>query len=51
MATSAIWIAVASIVATFDVTKAVDANGDVIEPKNDTRPGLVWLVSGHAQCV
>ncbi|KAG6814877.1 hypothetical protein H0H87_006843, partial [Tephrocybe sp. NHM501043] len=35
MAFSAVWIAVASIVATFDITKARDANGEIIEPSQD----------------
>lgn len=47
MAISAIWIAVASIVATFDITKAVDENGDTIEPVNETRTGLAWSVFGY----
>jgi hypothetical protein len=32
MAFSAIWIAVASLIAAFDITKAVDENGEIIEP-------------------
>ncbi|KAF9459105.1 cytochrome P450 [Collybia nuda] len=43
MATSAIWIAVALMVATFDITKAVDEDGNVIEPKNETRTGLACV--------
>ena len=31
MAFSALWIAIATLVAAFDITKAVDANGDIIE--------------------
>ena len=32
MAESAVWITIASILAAFNITKAVDENGEVIEP-------------------
>jgi len=32
MASSAVWIAIASIIATFDIAKAVDEDGKVVEP-------------------
>ncbi|KAG5650137.1 hypothetical protein H0H81_000560, partial [Sphagnurus paluster] len=32
MAFSAVWITMASIIATFDISKAVDNNGRIIEP-------------------
>lgn len=35
MAFSAIWIAIASMVATFDITKALDDHGNTIEPSHD----------------
>jgi hypothetical protein len=41
MATSSVWIAVASILATFDITKAVGEDGKVIEPNHAYFPGLV----------
>ncbi|KAG6908817.1 hypothetical protein DXG01_003170 [Tephrocybe rancida] len=44
MAFSAIWIAVASIAATYDITKARDANGDVIEPSHEYSSTLAWCV-------
>ncbi|KAG6908814.1 hypothetical protein DXG01_003167 [Tephrocybe rancida] len=42
MVQSAVWIAVASLVAAFDITKEVDSNGQVVEPTYDFLPGLVW---------
>lgn len=42
MAFSAVWIAVASLVATFDITKDVDENGNVIEPSHEYLSALVW---------
>ncbi|KAJ7871939.1 cytochrome P450 [Mycena leptocephala] len=41
MALSSIWITVVSILATFDITKAVDENGNVIEPSYDYLSGLI----------
>ncbi|KAF8064878.1 cytochrome P450 [Lyophyllum atratum] len=41
MAASAIWIAVASIVSTFDITKAIDEEGNVIEPSHEYMCSLV----------
>jgi hypothetical protein len=41
MATSSVWIAVASILATFDITKAVGEDGNVIEPNYDYFSALV----------
>ncbi|KAJ7625703.1 cytochrome P450 [Roridomyces roridus] len=41
MATSSIWIVVASMLATFDISKAVDAEGRVVEPTYEYIPGLV----------
>ncbi|RDB18406.1 hypothetical protein Hypma_000372 [Hypsizygus marmoreus] len=43
MAFSAVWIAVASIVAAFDITKAVDENGEVIEPSHEYLSALVSM--------
>ncbi|KAG6908815.1 hypothetical protein DXG01_003168 [Tephrocybe rancida] len=45
MAFSAVWITVASIVATFDITKARDTNGEVLEPSHDlVRIGILCAV-------
>jgi hypothetical protein len=44
MAFSSVWIAVASIIAVFDITKAVDENGNVIEPSHEYSSSLVWYV-------
>jgi Asp-tRNA(Asn)/Glu-tRNA(Gln) amidotransferase C subunit len=44
MALSSIWITVVSILATFDITKAVDENGNVIEPSYDYLSGLIRSV-------
>jgi hypothetical protein len=41
MATSSVWITIASILATFDITKAVGEDGKVIEPNHAYFPGLV----------
>jgi len=44
MAFSAVWIAVASLLATLDIEKAVDENGNVIEPTHEYIPALVTCV-------
>lgn len=36
-----LWIAIAHILATFDITKAVDEYGQVVEPKEEYSMGLV----------
>ena len=41
MAFSAVWITVASLLATFDIEKATDENGNVIEPNHEYTSGLV----------
>ncbi|KAJ7509664.1 cytochrome P450 [Mycena galericulata] len=41
MATSSIWITVASMLATFDVEKATDAEGNIIEPSYEYVSGLI----------
>ncbi|KAJ6447838.1 cytochrome P450 [Mycena sanguinolenta] len=41
MALSSIWITVASILATFNITKAVDEEGNVIEPSRDYISGVI----------
>jgi hypothetical protein len=39
MALSGIWITVVSVLAIFDITKAVDEKGNVIEPAYEYIPG------------
>ncbi|KAJ6452467.1 cytochrome P450 [Mycena sanguinolenta] len=41
MATASLWIAVASILATFDIKKAVDANGLEVEPSYEFDSGFI----------
>ncbi|KAJ7483475.1 cytochrome P450 [Mycena latifolia] len=43
LATSSVWITVASILATFNITKAVGDDGNVIEPIHEYFPGLVMM--------
>jgi len=45
MAFSAVWIAIASLIAAFDITKAVDENEEAIEPSQDYSSGLAVYVS------
>ncbi|KAJ6568897.1 cytochrome P450 [Mycena capillaripes] len=41
MALSSIWITVVSILATFDITKAVDEHGNVVEPSYEYLSGII----------
>lgn len=41
MAFSSIWIAIASLIAVFDIKKAVDEDGNVIEPCHESSAGLI----------
>ncbi|KAG7440087.1 cytochrome P450 [Guyanagaster necrorhizus] len=43
LAYASVWITVASILAVFDITKAVDENGMIIEPSDKVYTGLVCL--------
>ncbi|PBK84831.1 cytochrome P450 [Armillaria gallica] len=43
MAYASVWITVASILATFKITKAVDVDGMIIEPNDKVRPGIVCI--------
>ncbi|KDR66571.1 hypothetical protein GALMADRAFT_80669 [Galerina marginata CBS 339.88] len=43
MAFSAVWIAIASLIATFNIKKAVDEDGNVIEPTHEYISALVCL--------
>ncbi len=42
MAYSSIWIAIASMLAVFDITKAVDEFGNIIEPTYAYASALAW---------
>jgi hypothetical protein len=44
MALSAIWITVASLIAAFDITMAVDDNGEIIELSYEYVTELIWSV-------
>ncbi|KAK6985030.1 cytochrome P450 [Favolaschia claudopus] len=44
VATSTLWITVASILSTFSIRKAKKEDGEVIEPTNEYLPGLVSLL-------
>ena len=45
MAFSAIWIAIASLISVFDIEKATDENGNIIEPARKYWSALVLCVS------
>ncbi|KAF8626927.1 hypothetical protein AX17_006428 [Amanita inopinata Kibby_2008] len=45
LAFSSLWITIASLIAAFDISKAVDTSGNVIEPEQEFIPGLVWWSS------
>lgn len=45
MARASIWIVVASLLATFDITNAVDDNGDVVEPSGEYSQGNISSVT------
>jgi hypothetical protein len=50
MATSTLWIAIASILSTFEIRKAVGKDGKVVEPTYEYFPGLVscvWIFFFH----
>ncbi|KAJ7235512.1 cytochrome P450 [Mycena rebaudengoi] len=49
MAMSSLWISIASILATFDISKAVREDGNVIEPSYEYEPGIV-SVPAPFQC-
>jgi hypothetical protein len=41
MANASLWITVASVLATFDITKALDVNGREIEPSYEFDSGFI----------
>lgn len=45
MAIDTLWIAMASILAVFDISKALDENGKEITPKVLLEPGTIKYVS------
>lgn len=47
MALSSIWITVACMLATFDIEKAVDDEGNVIEPTYEYVSGLIMYARFH----
>lgn len=44
MALDTIWIAVASILSVYNISKAVDDHGNTITPEVKLKPGTVWFV-------
>jgi hypothetical protein len=44
LANESIWITVASFLVAFEVVKAVDCEGRVIEPSGEYSSGLLWYV-------
>jgi len=44
MAMDTIWIAIASILSVYNITKAVDERGNVITPQVKLKPGTVQYV-------
>jgi hypothetical protein len=45
MALDTIWIAIASILSVYNISKAVDDHGNVITPEVKLKPGTVWYVA------
>jgi hypothetical protein len=50
MGTSNVWLSIARILATFDITKAVGEDGQVIEPTYEYFAGLVVCVPCFLNC-
>lgn len=44
MALDTIWIAIASILSVYGISKAVDNRGNVITPEVKLKPGTIWYV-------
>lgn len=44
LASNSVWISIASILATFEISKAKDANGKEIHPDPEFTTGIVWYV-------
>jgi hypothetical protein len=47
MALDTIWIAIASVLSVYNITKAVDERGNVITPRVKLQPGTVRYVHIH----
>ncbi|ESK91708.1 cytochrome p450 [Moniliophthora roreri MCA 2997] len=45
MAYSSVWISIASILKTFNISKAVDEHGNVIEPVYDSQSSVLAMPS------
>ena len=45
MALDTVWIAVASILSVYKISKAVDDRGNIITPEVKLKPGTVWFVT------
>jgi hypothetical protein len=45
MALDTIWIAIASVLSVYNITKAVDDSGNVITPQVKLKPGTIWYVA------
>jgi hypothetical protein len=50
MAFSAVWMAVASLLATFDIEKALDKDGNVIEPSPEYLSGILMCAIFSLLC-
>jgi hypothetical protein len=50
MGTSNVWLSIARILATFDITKAVGEDGQVIEPTYEYFAGMVVCVPCFLNC-
>jgi hypothetical protein len=44
MALDTVWIAIASILSVYNISKAVDDHGNTITPEVKLKPGTVWFV-------
>ncbi|EKM54951.1 uncharacterized protein PHACADRAFT_142748 [Phanerochaete carnosa HHB-10118-sp] len=51
MAYESLWIAVASVVAAFDITKAVDADGAIVEPSGEYTDGFLSAPMPFKCCI
>ena len=49
MALDTIWIAIASVLSVYNITKAVDDRGNVITPQVKLKPGTIWYVARVAE--
>jgi hypothetical protein len=49
MALDTIWIAIASVLSVYNITKAVDKRGNVITPQVKLKPGTVRYVHASAE--